>query len=117
MAPVGFNCGVLSQIEQDKANSCYDEKGYPEYTYDSNGCQSKFKECNYCQKDFDTSNQRYNLYFFIISSILALVAIGIGLSLPSSDGLNEWIATGFMLGDCLHCSSALSGIISTLEGL
>ncbi|HLC50274.1 MAG TPA: hypothetical protein VJI97_02495 [Candidatus Nanoarchaeia archaeon] len=96
--PAGGNCQILNPAEQDKANSCFNDKGNPEYNYDSKGCETTFKECNYCQKDFEAANQKYNLYTFIISSILAVIAIMVALMLPSDNGLNEWIATGFMLG-------------------
>ena len=96
--PAGMNCQVLSQSEQDKANNCFNDKGTPDYNYDAKGCETSFKGCNYCQRDWDAANEKYNLYVFIISSILALIAIGVGLSLPQHKSLNEWIATGFMLG-------------------
>ena len=84
-----------SQLDKEK---CVNDKGQVDYLYDANGCPVQYKGCNYCQKDFDNASQKYNFYFFIISSILALVAIAIGLLLPPSNDLNEWIATGFMLG-------------------
>lgn len=98
-APIDrVECPGLSDDEKVKVDNCFDQKGYPEYITDSKGCAAKFKECNFCQRDFDNASQKYNFYFFIISSILALVAIAIGLLLPPSNDLNEWIATGFMLG-------------------
>lgn len=92
------DCPKYKEPTQDELDKCADEKGFPEYRYDAYGCPTEYKGCNYCQRDFDAANQKYNLYFFIFSSILAVVAIGIGLVLPTHNSLNEWIATGFILG-------------------
>ena len=92
------DCPKYKEPAQDELDRCANEKGMPEYRYDAYGCPTEYKGCNYCQKDFDAANQKYNLYFFIFSSILAVVAIGIGLVLPTHNSLNEWIATGFILG-------------------
>lgn len=91
-------CPAYKEPTVKELEACAEQKGFPDYARDANGCPVQYKGCNYCQQDFDKSNQKYNLYFFIISSILALVAIGIGLSLPTNVSLNEWVATGFMLG-------------------
>ncbi len=92
------DCPKYKEPTQDELDKCANEKGMPEYRYDAFGCPTEYKGCNYCQRDFDNANQKYNLYFFIFSSILAVVAIGIGLVLPTRNSLNEWIATGFILG-------------------
>ena len=91
-------CQKYKEPTRQELNDCADNKGMPDYLYDANGCPIEYKGCNYCQRDFDASNQKYNLYFFIFSSILAIIAIGIGLVLPTHNSLNEWIATGFILG-------------------
>ena len=98
--PVGTNikCPSYNQPAQEELDKCSEQKGYPEYKYDANGCAVEYKGCNFCQRDFDNANQKYNFVFFIISSILAVIAIGIGLYLPTKNSLNEWVATGFMLG-------------------
>ncbi len=98
-APVDVKqCPKYQEPTQAELDACAEQKGYPDYQYDALGCPVKYKGCNYCQRDFDAANQKYNLYFFIFSSILAVVAIGIGLVLPTKNSLNEWIATGFILG-------------------
>jgi len=91
-------CQKFSEPAPQVLDKCASEKGQPDYLYDASGCQVQYKGCNYCQRDWDDANQKYNFYFFILSSILAIVAIGIGLLLPTKNSLNEWIATGFMLG-------------------
>ncbi|MBI2657273.1 hypothetical protein HYX08_01110 [Candidatus Woesearchaeota archaeon] len=92
------DCPKYKEPAQDELDKCAADKGYPEYRYDAFGCPVEYKGCNFCQKDFDSANQKYNFMYFIFSSILAVIAIGIGLMLPTSRSLNEWIATGFMLG-------------------
>jgi hypothetical protein len=92
-------CQKYKEPTQDELDKCASDRGFPEYRYDANGCPSEYKGCNFCQSEFDTANQKYNFLYFIFSSILAVIAIGVGLFLPShKDSLNEWIATGFMLG-------------------
>ena len=92
------DCLKYKEPTQDELDKCANEKGYPEYRYDAYGCPVEYKGCNYCQRDFDNANQKYSFRFFILSSILAVVGIGIGLVLPTKNSLNEWTATGFMLG-------------------
>jgi len=91
-------CPKYKEPAQEELDQCAEQKGFPEYRYDASGCPVEYKGCNFCQRDFDAANQKYNLYFFILSSILAVVAIGIGLLLPTHNSLNEWVATGFILG-------------------
>lgn len=93
-----IKCPNYKEPTQSELDKCAEDKGFPEYKYDANGCAVEYKGCNFCQRDFDNANQKYNFIFFIISSILAVIAICIGLFLPVKKSLNEWIATGFMLG-------------------
>ena len=93
-----LKCPSYKEPTVQQLDECAQQKGFPDYTRDANGCPLSYKGCNFCQRDFDNASQKYNFYFFIISSILALVAIAVGLLLPPSNSLNEWIATGFMLG-------------------
>lgn len=104
-----YNMGPESMFKVQPANcttldfsACYNIRGTPvNYTYDSNGCPVSYK-CSMCQQDFDKHQEKYNFIVFIISSILGLIGIAIGLYLPSqSNNLNEWVATGFMLGGLL----------------
>jgi hypothetical protein len=93
------SCPTYDDVpSQEELNTCSDDKGYPEYTYDLNGCVSEFSGCNYCQRDFNLAMENYNFIYFVLSSILAIIGIAIGLLLPTKHSLNEWIATGFMLG-------------------
>ncbi len=72
--------------------------GFVEYSYDEKGC-SMNPTCNYCSVGLDEAREKHGLIVFIISSVMALVAIAIGLLLPvANNNINEWIGTGFLLG-------------------
>lgn len=92
------DCPKYQEPTQESLDKCANDKGFPEYRYDAYGCPVEYKGCNFCQRDFDNANQKYNFRYFIFSSILAVIGIGIGLLLPANKSLNEWVATGFMLG-------------------
>lgn len=92
-----YNCTYNPTPADRKA--CDERKGYMEAVeFDTNGCPSKY-ECNTCQIAYEDANEKYRLYVFYISAFLALIAIFVGLFLPSEQNtLNEWMGTGFMLG-------------------
>ena len=92
------DCPKYKEPAQEELDKCAEQKGFPEYRYDAYGCPVEYKGCNFCQRDFDNANQKYNFNYFIFSSILAVIGIAVGLLLPIHNSLNEWIATGFMLG-------------------
>ncbi|RME54270.1 hypothetical protein D6777_04325 [Candidatus Woesearchaeota archaeon] len=72
--------------------------GFPEYSYNRNGCVEDIK-CNYCQRDMNKAREKHNMVVFIISTIFGLAAIALALWLPiKPKSINEWIFTGFMLG-------------------
>jgi len=98
-APIGTKeCPKYKEPTQEEIDRCAEQEGFPDYKYDAYNCPVEYKGCNFCQRDYDNENEKYNFYVFIISSILALVAIAIGLLLPAGNSLNQWVATGFMLG-------------------
>lgn len=75
-----------------------DEGGYPQYTYDQYGCAKEAK-CDYCNRDLQLLNAKHSKVNFILSSILGLLAIAAAMYLPiNKNQLNEWVATGFMIG-------------------
>jgi len=85
------NCTALEPIQCEKG-------GMTQYIYDSNGCATS-SYCDYCNVGLEKAQEQYRLIVFIVSSAMALVAIGIGLILPvKKNPLNEWIGTGFLLG-------------------
>lgn len=69
----------------------------PRYNYSKTGCPISAR-CDYCQSDYETARERHNFIVFIFSSMMGLIALGIGLMLPQKNPMNEWTATGFLLG-------------------
>ncbi|HLC96889.1 MAG TPA: hypothetical protein VJH97_06225 [Candidatus Nanoarchaeia archaeon] len=97
LGKVPMNCTTMSVSDADY-ESCTDQHGYITYAYDAYGCATSYY-CETCQYELDQASQRHNLYVFYISALLSLVAIFVGLYLPSKGNtLNEWVGTGFMLG-------------------
>lgn len=86
----------LTTQERTLIDQCFDEKGMPDYNVDEKGCQTSFKECNYCQRDFDQALQKYNRNVFYIVTPLGLLAIIFGLFI----GL-EVVGSGMMFGGIL----------------
>ncbi|PLW79989.1 hypothetical protein C0585_04850 [Candidatus Woesearchaeota archaeon] len=52
----------------------------------------------YCNEDYDEARDQRYYYGFIFLSILGAIAIVLGINLPLTNPINEWIGTGFMLG-------------------
>jgi len=94
-------CTPYDEPTTEMLNSCAQDRGYPEYDYDSKGCITAYTGCNVCQREYDVAREKYNLSYFIFSSILAVLGIALALLLPTKLPLNEWIATGFMVGGLL----------------
>lgn len=90
-------CPLLME-ETQIADACYRAKGMIRYDYNTtNGCPST-ATCDYCSRDFQTANDRYNLRVFWVSAFIGLAAIVLGMYLPLSV---EAIASGFMFGGIL----------------
>lgn len=89
--PEKSDCPLLEQIECESG-------GMIDYTYDSEGCPVS-SSCNYCNAGLDKAREKHGLIVFIISSVMALIAITVGLLIPDDkNSLNQWIGTGFLLG-------------------
>src|SRR3989344_6627425 len=78
-------------------NNCADEKGVIRQEYDSNGCVIK-EMCDYCQKEFQEANERYNRNLFYITAPIGLLMIILGLYLSANI---DAIAGGILLGGIL----------------
>lgn len=82
--------------DQAKIDNCYREKGFPEYNYDEKGCESGFKECNFCQGDFENAQAKYNRNVFVIIAPIGVILLIVGLLLGY-----EVIGTGLMFSGIL----------------
>jgi len=91
-------CASFDQPNQSELDRCFAAQGMADYNYDAYGCPTKY-DCNMCQKNYDDADKQHNMFVFLISAVLGLIAIAVGLYLPvARDTLTEWIASGFMLG-------------------
>ncbi len=86
------NC--TTHFSQEYQN-CMNSKGNPVFDYDENNCQA-FKQCDYCNLNYDTARQNYNRNTFLILAPIGLALIIIGLYLAI-----EYIGVGLMLGSLI----------------
>ena len=94
------NCTTV--YNENLVNSCIKEKGEVRDRLDEKGCQIE-SYCDYCSRDFNSVNSKYNKNIFYISAIVGILAILAGLFLPKTI---DAIASGLMFG----------GIIVLLQG-
>ena len=85
---------AVSEAEQEDCNS---RRGFIEYDYGSNGCPESYT-CNTCNAELDEAGKDYRLKGFIITSIMAVLAIIIGLYVSSKKDVVEWVFSGFLIG-------------------
>ena len=91
------DCPDVEKPSVEEQRQCQDFGGYIQWDYDKKGCPETYK-CN-CHSDYMSALEQHNLISFVISSILALIAIAVGLFLPKhSNTMHEWMGTGFMIG-------------------
>lgn len=80
------NC-TYEQLEEEM--NCYEEEGRPEFDY-SSGC-AVFKECNFCEKELEEAQTRYENFLFLILAPLGAIAIIFGVYYKT-----EFLGSGFM---------------------
>lgn len=84
------NC---TDVWQTKAvQECSSDKGSPEFKQDVNGCDV-FDNCNYCSRDFDRYNNKYQRNVFIITALIGIISIIFGMYFGV-----EFVAGGFLFG-------------------
>lgn len=76
------NCTFSNALQQETEN-CYNDGGMPLYDYDSNGCTTSLKECNFCSKDFEAATKAYNRATFFVYAIVGFILIVFGLFISS----------------------------------
>lgn len=89
-----FTCPVFDDTQ---SAACTRERGMADYKYDQYGCPISMT-CNYCNRDLQAAQKKFNFIMFITDSIVALIAIFIALSLPAKKDVSNWIGTGLMFG-------------------
>ncbi len=73
-----------------EVQKCNNEKGMPEFSYDSNNCQV-FKSCNYCNVGYTDASQKYNRNIFFVLLPVGLIVVILGLYL-----LVDYLGAGLM---------------------
>jgi hypothetical protein len=77
-------------VDYSKENECSMQGGFARYEIDESGCRY-FTECDFCNKDFDEANKKYNDTMFVILAIIGAIAIIFGVYYKI-----EFLGTGFM---------------------
>ena len=99
-APViNKDCSFVQSTDAERM-ACTEQKGDLQPVYDADGCTTGY-ECSLCMKGYRDGQATHGMYSFFLSALFALVAILIGLYLPTSNPLNEWVGFGFILGGLL----------------
>ncbi|MFH1133030.1 MAG: hypothetical protein V1735_00920 [Nanoarchaeota archaeon] len=97
--PAGnITCPAFTDATQAEKDACVQKGADFFYQYDFNGCPTAWK-CDTCQLEFNAAQASYKFWEFLIAAFFGLVAIIIGLWLPTDrHSLNELVSTGFLLG-------------------
>lgn len=78
--PSGFTC---PQASRELNTQCNEDGGYVDFkAHDANGCPSE-PFCNYCQRDYNTAQEKYNFNLLWITAPLGLILIILGLYLAA----------------------------------
>lgn len=109
--PERGQCNV-SVVNSEEVNKCYQDMGQPEFNYDKNGCETGFKSCNLCNKDFNTAQAKYNRNVFFIIAPIGIIAIIAGLFLNY-----EVVGSGFMFSGILLVAYATARYFSDMSKL
>ena len=91
------NCTFFVDASTEVKDNCTATGGSINYIYDSHGCVSDYK-CDMCSANFETAMKKHSLLSFLIAAVLGLIAIIVGLILPTDDDLNEWVGAGLIMG-------------------
>ncbi|MBS3171677.1 hypothetical protein J4449_03640 [Candidatus Woesearchaeota archaeon] len=95
--PYSADCkSLVIRSEQTEIDKCYQEGGFSEFNYDEKGCETGFKECNFCDKKFQDTQAKYNRNVFFIIAPIGVVLLITGLFL-----MYEVIGTGLMFSGIL----------------
>ena len=85
------NCTEV-KLPNKASMECEKNGGFVEFDYDEKGCQVKDSmRCNYCNKEFNEKQKRYNRDVFLISAPIGLAAIFLGILWAI-----DFLGSGFM---------------------
>ncbi|MBI5804318.1 hypothetical protein HY450_03675 [Candidatus Pacearchaeota archaeon] len=80
--PAEQSC-TFSQQLREQEQECFSQKGQPIYEYDEYGCEILFKECNFCQLEYNEARNAYNKVVFLIALIVGIITLLVGYSILS----------------------------------
>ena len=75
------NCTFPKEIKA-QVEKCGQDNGIPVYNYSEGGCVTGFKECNFCNQEFEANETAYNRNTFFIYAIIGFILIVLGLFIP-----------------------------------
>ncbi len=78
---------------QEQENNCYNQEGQPIFEYDDNGCIISIKECDLCNKEFNTAQDEHSKVIFIVSIIVGIIALIIGYGILSIEPVGSALMT------------------------
>jgi len=93
---------ICDYSQSNEEYQCSLNKGMPTYEFDKEGCR-EYKDCDYCNKNFQDKQKPYNRTVFIIHVIAGVILILIGMYLKL-----DFVGTGFIYGGILNI---LTGVI------
>ncbi|MEK6899207.1 MAG: hypothetical protein AABW79_03875 [Nanoarchaeota archaeon] len=76
------NCSIVSGIREQE-QQCSVQGGQVLYDYDDAGCITGFKECNFCQQEFNEAMKKYNKNIFIIALVIGIIVLIVGFTILS----------------------------------
>jgi hypothetical protein len=90
--------------------TCTQNRGNIIQEFDSKGCVMK-ESCDYCQKDYQAADERYNRVLFYVTAPIGLVMILLGLYLPTSI---DAISSGILFGGILTMLQITARVFGSL---
>lgn len=75
------NC-TFSVALQQQIDNCTASNGIPVYEYNDKGCTTALKECNMCNKQFESDMTKYNRNTFFIYAAIGFALVVVGLFIP-----------------------------------
>lgn len=93
---------VCDYSQSNEEYQCSLNKGMPTYEFEKDGCR-KYKECNYCNKNFEEVQKPYDRTVFIVHVIAGVILILMGMYFKL-----DFVGTGFIYGGILNI---LTGVI------
>ncbi|QQG39044.1 MAG: hypothetical protein HYS32_01120 [Candidatus Woesearchaeota archaeon] len=96
-------------IQTEEEKQCYKDGGFYRYDYNESGCITGGK-CDFCNKEFNDVNEKYNRNIFLILVPISLIAILFGVYF-----FIDFIGLGFMFGGLLLLAYATTRFLGQAD--